>query len=144
MFFNINTFKMRHAISYVSTARRELSSQEVEEILKISEINNNNNNITGLLLFSEGNFFQVLEGEEHSISDLYEKIKQDKSHHSIIKIFEKPINKESFEEYSCKFLSSEVGYEGKAIDRYLENIKSLDNSTQKAIKNLLGSFIAKN
>jgi len=55
---------MRYAISYVSTATKDLKQNEIEKILYSSEKQNNIDNITGLLLFSEGNFFQVIEGKK--------------------------------------------------------------------------------
>ncbi|MBQ0737313.1 BLUF domain-containing protein [Mesonia mobilis] len=42
----------------------------------------------GLLLFSYGNFFQVIEGETAKVNNLWQKIKKDDRHKSIIKIFE--------------------------------------------------------
>ncbi|WP_231896427.1 BLUF domain-containing protein [Gramella sp. MAR_2010_147] len=64
---------MRYAISYVSTAIRNLNDQEIKNILASSEKSNNENNITGLLLFSEGNFFQIIEGRKEDINELYKK-----------------------------------------------------------------------
>lgn len=55
---------MRYAISYVSTAKKSLSETEIRQILNDSENNNNKQNITGLLLYSEGNFFQIIEGDQ--------------------------------------------------------------------------------
>jgi len=55
---------MRYAIVYVSTASNELKDEEIQNILSSSNTWNNKNDITGLLLFSEGNFFQIIEGEK--------------------------------------------------------------------------------
>ncbi|HZJ37436.1 MAG TPA: BLUF domain-containing protein [Gillisia sp.] len=58
---------MQYAISYVSTVAPNLSEQEIKEVLNFSQNLNIEHNITGILLFSEGNFFQVLEGERNFI-----------------------------------------------------------------------------
>lgn len=67
---------MRYAITYVSTATPELANSGVEEVLKFSKEWNNKHNITGLLLYSDGNFFQILEGEKEIVQDLFNTIKK--------------------------------------------------------------------
>ena len=49
---------MNYAISYVSTADISLTREEIDEVLKWSENWNNDHHITGLLLYSDGNFFK--------------------------------------------------------------------------------------
>jgi len=55
---------MRYSIVYVSTASKDLEKKEIERTLNSSKTWNNENDVTGLLLFSEGNFFQIIEGEK--------------------------------------------------------------------------------
>ena len=135
---------MRFAISYVSTVDRELNEKEIIEVLDWSKNWNNNHNITGLLLYSEGNFFQVIEGEEEDIKSLFERIKQDSRHHNIIKIFEREIHKEAFDGYISDFVSENTQYKRKTVENYINHIKVLDESTQKAVINILGHFIGNN
>ncbi len=77
---------MKFAICYVSTAASGISNNEIEDLLKLSSTNNNRDQITGILLFSNGNFFQVLEGEKKVITEIFEKIKQDRRHRNLISI----------------------------------------------------------
>ncbi len=79
---------MRLAICYVSNSSLELSEAQIQELLSETQYLNNKNNIKGLLLFSDGNFFQVIEGETAKVNNLWQKIKKDDRHKSIIKIFE--------------------------------------------------------
>ncbi|MCF4102361.1 BLUF domain-containing protein [Gillisia sp. M10.2A] len=135
---------MRFAISYVSTVDRELNEKEIIEVLDWSKNWNNSHNITGLLLYSEGNFFQVIEGEKEDIKSLFERIKQDSRHHNIIKIFEREIHKEAFDGYISDFISENTQYKRKTVENYINHIKVLDESTQKAVINILGHFIDNN
>ncbi|MDT0677850.1 BLUF domain-containing protein [Autumnicola musiva] len=134
---------MRYAICYVSTARSELPTTEIEHILQITEKNNNAQNLTGLLLYSDGNFFQVLEGEKEEVYSLYNKIKTDRNHHSVIQIFGKCIDKEYFDGYRSKFISSEAQYQPEAIEQYLQHVKMLDQSAQNVVRNILSAFITR-
>jgi len=132
---------MRYAISYVSTASRNLEEEKIENILRISEENNNKNNVTGLLLFSEGNFFQIVEGRKEDITELYKKIEKDPRHHNIIKLFEKRIHKEAFDGYKSDFISENTRYNSSRLNNYEKYIEVLDEPLQRAVSNILKAFI---
>ncbi len=51
-------------LTYASTATKDFKTEELLELLKSCRINNGAKNITGILLYSHGTFFQVLEGDE--------------------------------------------------------------------------------
>ncbi len=132
---------MRYAIVYVSTASSDLKEPEIKTMLDESVAWNNRNDLTGLLLYSEGNFFQVIEGEETVIKDLFESIQQDPRHHNIIQIFGKSIHKEAYDGFKSDFIYSNAHYDPKKFKTYLEQIEVLDDATQKAVKNMLKVFI---
>jgi len=60
----------------------------IAEILKKSRRNNQNKEITGLLICHEGIFTQYLEGPELAIDTLYEKIVNDNRHDSLQLLFD--------------------------------------------------------
>lgn len=132
---------MRYAIVYVSTASTDLSKDEIISILNYSKSWNNEHDVTGLLLFSEGNFFQIIEGEKNTVSELFEDIQSDKRHQNIMQIFGKEIHKEAYDGYASDFVSEEAHYDPNRFQHYLNHIKVLDNSTQKAVENMLKVFI---
>ena len=59
---------------YVSTAVRLLNKDELVEILNVSREKNARLNITGLLLYKDGNFMQLLEGRKEDVLALYDVI----------------------------------------------------------------------
>lgn len=132
---------MRYAISYVSTAERSLSETEIRQILNDSEVNNNKQNITGLLLYSEGNFFQIIEGDQKQIVELYETIEGDSRHFNVIKLFGKEINKESFDGYKSDFISEDARYSSARLQNYEHYLEVLDKPTKNAVANILKAFI---
>ena len=132
---------MRYAISYVSTAERSLSETEIRQILNDSEINNNKQNITGLLLYSEGNFFQIIEGDQKHIVQLYETIEDDSRHFNVIKLFGKEIKKESFDGYKSDFISEDARYSSARLQNYEHYLEVLDKPTKNAVANILKAFI---
>lgn len=94
-----------YSLIYVSTAVRLLDNNELLEILRTSRKNNIENNVTGLLLYKEGNFLQILEGEEADVKFIFEKIKKDTRHTDIIIIFEEPTETREFDNWQMAFLN---------------------------------------
>jgi len=131
---------MRFAISYVSTANRSLNQDEVAELLDQTEIRNNNEGVNGLLIYSDGNFFEVIEGEKSKIRDLFKMIKEDPRHRNIMMVFEKKIDKPLFDDKEANFISENTIHRQMKVENFLYYIKDLDESTQKAVKNILAAL----
>lgn len=73
---------------YVSSAVRPFSRSDLEDLLATSRENNARAGITGMLLYKDGNFMQVLEGEEGAVRALYDKIGKDPRHRGEITLRE--------------------------------------------------------
>jgi hypothetical protein len=71
-------------IIYVSRCDPSLSKQELNDIASKSIANNKQLNVTGILLYTTGVFYQVIEGEESVINSLYHRIQQDHRHFEVI------------------------------------------------------------
>lgn len=56
---------------------------DVKEMLDTARENNFRDNITGCLLYYEGEFIQYLEGNQIKVLNLFDKIKKDKRHQDI-------------------------------------------------------------
>ena len=94
---------MLHRIIYLSSASKDLTNEEVHNLLLLSKINNKKNNISGLLLFIDGNFIQVLEGDKDTINDLFQKIEKDTRHKNVTKVIEDTIESRQFENWDMGF-----------------------------------------
>jgi hypothetical protein len=131
---------MRFAISYVSTANRDLNHDEVTELLDLTELRNNEEGVNGLLIYSGGNFFEVIVGEETKIKELFENIKEDPRHRNIMIVFEKKISKQLFDDNKANFISENTKHRQMKVGNFLHYIQDLDDSTQKAVKNILAAM----
>ena len=67
-------------IVYTSVATEPMPAEELRDILEHARASNHQTRITGLLLYSDGQILQVLEGEKEAIERLYEKIRRDSRH----------------------------------------------------------------
>lgn len=87
---------MLSQLVYVSTRKRNCTAEEIEKILDSCKKNNPPLNITGVLLYSETKFIQLVEGEAKVIMGLYDRIKKDDRHSSPVMISYNPIGEKSF------------------------------------------------
>ena len=88
---------------YASVATQELGTEQLTDLLRQSREANERVGLTGMLLYSDGNFFQVLEGEPEEVDKLYEKLHQDKRHTQLTLIIREPIVSRSFGDWSMGF-----------------------------------------
>ena len=69
-------------IIYVSTAAKDFDETEIEELLTESRRNNLRDGITGVLMYYDRNFIQVLEGDKNTVSACLDRICKDSRHRS--------------------------------------------------------------
>jgi hypothetical protein len=131
---------MKYAISYVSTVSSNLNETDIQKILDYSRDWNINHQITGILLFSEGNFFQVLEGEKELVTELFKRIKMDSRHYNLIKIFEKEISQERYKGYKANFISLDTRFSENEVNTYFAQIDNLNPAIQTPVRYILKNF----
>jgi hypothetical protein len=100
------------AAVYVSSATRALPEDEILELLRIARHNNEKLDITGMLLYREGNFLQVLEGPESVVNSLISKIKRDPRHKGFILMSRKKIEERQFGEWRMAFRNMSKDHSG--------------------------------
>lgn len=132
---------MRYAICYVSTAVKDFSVDEVQKIFNHAKQKNISNDVKGLLLYSKGNFFQVLEGDKEFVLPLFSKIEKDPRHHTIIQVVGKDISQGSFDGYEFDIVNKKNKYDPNLLQEYLEPLKGMDEKIQDVVKNMLEVFI---
>ena len=89
---------------YGSSATHRMSAEELITILEEARQNNTQLNITGMLLYDDGNFLQVLEGEDEVVTNLYNKIYKDPRHGSVMLYVKKQIDKRQFDDWAMGFV----------------------------------------
>ncbi len=88
---------------YVSSATIHFSDEDLQALLKTSRENNASLGITGMLLFAEDNFIQVIEGEEKALNNLYAKITHDTRHKSCSILMRGELKERNFADWSMGF-----------------------------------------
>ncbi|MEB0263711.1 BLUF domain-containing protein [Mucilaginibacter sp. 10B2] len=131
-------------IVYVSTAVNLMHENQLFDILHNSRLHNQALNISGVLLYSEGTFIQVLEGKDGMINALYARIKADQRHKDIITLIDEPITEKSFAQWLMGFAITDKEKTEKLVG-YLRSVKELDiNSGNSAAIAAIKTFIETN
>jgi hypothetical protein len=88
---------------YISSATQPFSVDDLSTLLAVSRKNNAELGITGMLLYKDGNFMQVLEGDERTVRALYEKIGVDPRHSGEITLLQGFVDERQFPDWSMGF-----------------------------------------
>ena len=128
-------------VCYVSTFNSGFSLQEVEGLFNFVSKRNLQMGLTGVLLFSDNCFFQVLEGDFNVIENLFERIKEDTRHYNIIKIIDDENHERIFDEYFFGFLTVTSLEDRKWMEFFLENYFNAESRNHKVILGLMKKFL---
>jgi hypothetical protein len=90
-------------IVYVSAAVLPFSNQELTSLLTRSRRRNSLYSVTGMLVYHEGSFLQVLEGPENGVSTIFKSIERDPRHRSTRMLLEHSIKMRDFDQWSMAF-----------------------------------------
>jgi len=90
-------------IVYLSVSARKLAEKEQNELLTEIRRNNKILEVTGLLLYNDEFFTQVIEGAKNTIQNLHETIKKDSRHGNFVKLLEEPIENRAFPDWSMGY-----------------------------------------
>jgi hypothetical protein len=94
---------MPYQLCYASTATREMPRQALFDLLTEARRYNTKAGITGLLLYQNGQFLQVLEGEADPVRALFKRICNDKRHTRIALLFEELVSERQYPDWSMGF-----------------------------------------
>lgn len=90
-------------IIYVSRSIEPFDEVKLAALLLQSRQDNARMAITGVLLYLNGWIIQLLEGEQASLEDLYQRIKQDRRHTQITTLFDDSIEQRLFSSWSMGY-----------------------------------------
>jgi hypothetical protein len=120
-------------VLYTSKMSKECSTEMINEILKVSRQNNSVNGLTGILLFRNGEFVQILEGEKLNVYYTLKKIRDDKRHTDMKILKDSPTQERLFSNWAMAFKNDEIN--NKEMDRRFSDFIEKDG-----IKNNLSLF----
>ena len=90
-------------LGLLSTASSPMGDEALRNLLRDCRQNNGRRKICGYLHYHQGDFVQVLEGPDQVIGDCLERIRRDTRHHSIKVLFDEPVNRRTFANWSMGY-----------------------------------------
>lgn len=93
---------------YYSKAAEDLSYTDLREILEASRRKNAALGITGLLIFRDGFFLQLLEGAEKDVRSILNSIRDDDRNYSVRVMIETDSAERLFEGWSMAFYDGDI------------------------------------
>jgi hypothetical protein len=131
-------------IVYVSFSNHDFSEKELQVLLKEIRRKNAKQDVTGLLLYNDGSFIQVIEGQKEVILRLFFSIEKDSRHSNVVKLLEEPIESRAFPDWSMGFrrITPEQSSAIPGFSNFLHEanpVKTIKDSTPQVIY-LLNSF----
>lgn len=91
---------------YSSKAAQPMTAAALEEILADARAGNARHDITGALVYVDGVFIQILEGDRDDINRLLANIADDPRHHSLKVFYEAEIERRAFASWRMAYVAA--------------------------------------
>jgi len=92
---------------YVSSATEPLRAEQLSALLRVSRDRNRVKNVTGILIYKDGCFLQVLEGADDILSDTFGRITNDSRHYAIEILRYEFVQNRNFAKWEMAFAGDE-------------------------------------
>lgn len=126
---------------YSSSATQDFWPDDLFALVEKSRSKNSPREITGMLLFHEGKFLQLLEGPEPAVRDCFARIRRDPRHESVTVLMEGMSKERDFPEWTMGFERPDEAWNlPPAWSTILENGLDTAAGNLSATKELLLSF----
>jgi hypothetical protein len=93
-----------NCISYISQSSSTVTDDTVVEIIQHAMTRNRIMSVSGVLYVSAGHFFQYIEGDSDTVTELFAKIKADPRHHDVRKLGHHKIAARLFPDFQMKLV----------------------------------------
>lgn len=97
---------MTYQLVYSSASSTPMQLEELEDLLEQAQANNAIHGITGALVYADGFFLQILEGDRESVERLMERISRDLRHETLTVLQEGDIPNRSFSDWKMAYISA--------------------------------------
>lgn len=116
---------MLHHIAYASAAPEPVGPDLLASLLEISVRNNMRDGLSGVLLYQDQSFFQVLEGEKNAVERCYARILGDARHVGVLRLWSQPVDERVFAQWPMGYAGPEDAqrFDGAAQDSLLRFLR---------------------
>lgn len=94
---------MPYSLMYKSQALVDFNRHELRILLSQSRKNNIKLGVTGILLYANRTFIQLLEGDKDTVLSLYQEIRNDSRHRNITTLMQKEVEKRMYADWAMSY-----------------------------------------
>lgn len=134
---------MLHTLCYVSSCKDTLTAKDLEHLFLVNKRNNTEHGVSGILIYNNGNFLQILEGDEDTVKNIFKKIKRDSRHRNLITLINNSIDERIFHDYESGFIHFEDPKKRKELRNYISWLKEAEIKNVDKVVRIVENFIAK-
>ena len=118
---------------YISEAATPFTVPQLDELVAHSHQRNASRGISGLLLYSSGNFMQVLEGDELILDSLYSKIESDPRHTNVRRLLFKGTQRRMFPDWGMNLGITErtVAIDRESVDKVMLRLRLVRDNIEQ-------------
>ena len=133
---------LAHCIYCSASTKSVFSSADLATLLAECREKNSKAGLTGMLLYSDGSFFQVLEGDRPVVEALLEKLTKDKRHERVTKIILESIEERAFAQWTMGYskISKKELADIPGLNDFFAQGRSYMELGEGRAKTLLGAF----
>ena len=95
-------------LSYLSEAVSDMSFLGLMRLLESARAFNQKNGVTGILLYDNQQFGQIIEGEHANVMKVWKRIQEDKRHHRVELLEIREITERNFPDWLLRFYGGET------------------------------------
>ena len=136
---------MTYQIIYSSQANAAMSMADLEEILVDARAGNEKRNVTGALVYVDGVFLQILEGEKQTVLGLMRSIAADTRHSAVTVFHEAEVERPLFSTWRMAYVGAQPGQMAEwtglagtaSLDAILQGIRHDPQRTSRFVEGLL-------
>ena len=125
---------------YASTATEGVGMTEFKGILKQSQVNNNQRDLTGVLAFNSKVFLQGLEGSREQVNELYSRLLRDTRHHTVAVLEYAEIDEREWAQWSMGFAAQSADNRALFLKYSGQSVFNPYAMRGNAVKKLLGEL----
>lgn len=118
-------------VIYRSKATEEMSVSDVGDILLTSRMYNQKRDITGALLYRNGFFLQILEGNNEAVDDLVSRIRKDVRHTAFTVLYSGEASRRVFPNWSMASVPEDAVTRSPAVFQALESDQIDDDTARR-------------
>jgi hypothetical protein len=130
----------QHCIIYISEATADFSEPALLTLLQQARREHQQAHFTGLLLYRDGRFLQILEGPEKPLREFFNRVAADPRHGKLEKLADGPKPRPDFQQWHMSFACG-LPHQCMHLAGFLELEQLMDIAEGTSVRHLVHEFL---